>query len=197
MTRLTVAAAALAAAIALPALAQQSRGIEIQHPFAWISPSGHTGAAYARIHNNSGSDDRIVAVYSADARRVELHTHEFDSDGIARMRRLEEGILLPAREAVDLAPGGLHIMLMGLHQPPSLGDYLDVVLEMESGGETHLRAEVMQRGVRGGMHGDSMGHAKGMHGSHMDGMSPSEGMGHSGHRHGEGHGQGHMRYEYE
>ncbi len=189
MIRQALAATALAAAISLPVSAQQSPSVEIHQPFAWISPAGASGAAYARIYNPSGSDDRIVAVSTTNARRAELHTHSLGTDGVARMHRLEEGIPLPAGQSVDLAPGGMHIMLMGLHKPPAPGEFLDLILEMESGGETRLRVEVVQRGIRGGMHGRTM--------DHMDGMAPTEGMDHMDHQPGAGHGAGHMRFEYE
>lgn len=185
MTRQTLAAAALAAAITLPVNAQLSSSVEILQTFAWISPAGASGAAYARIYNSSDSDDRIIAARTPDARRAELHTHILGADGVARMRRLEEGIPLPAGQTVDLAPGGMHIMLMGLRQPFAPGEFLDLTLEMESGSEARLRAEVVQRG----MHGRTM--------EHMEGMAPMEGMGRMNHQPGAGHGSGQMHHQYE
>jgi periplasmic copper chaperone A len=42
-----------------------------------------------------------------------------------------DGLALPAGKAVDLKPGGYHVMLMGLSKPVSAGDKVPIVLTVE------------------------------------------------------------------
>ena len=50
------------------------------------------------------------------ARKTELHLMEMDN-GVMRMRPIEGGIDLPAGKTIHLAPGGYHVMLIGLNAP--------------------------------------------------------------------------------
>ena len=60
-----------------------------------------------------GLDDRLIAAQAAIAQRVEIHSMEMDG-GVMRMRAVDGGLAIAAGDSVTLAPGGLHIMLMGL-----------------------------------------------------------------------------------
>ena len=72
-----------------------------------------SSAAYLKITNNGVSDDRLIAAKAAIAQRVEIHSMGMDN-GVMRMRAVDGGLAIAAGESVTLAPGGLHIMLMGL-----------------------------------------------------------------------------------
>ena len=93
-----------------------------------VTPSSMTAAAYLTLENTCPERDRLTAVGSASARRVELHTHEIDSDGIAAMKAAGDGFELPAGDVLQLAPGGDHIMLMGFTD--RLGDHRELELEL-------------------------------------------------------------------
>jgi copper(I)-binding protein len=54
---------------------------------------------------------------------------KMDND-MMRMRQLQ-ALDLPAGQAVKLAPGGYHLMLMGLKQPLKDGDKVPLTLEFE------------------------------------------------------------------
>ena len=43
------------------------------------------------------------------------------TDGVVRMRRLEQGLEIGAGQSVELKPGGHHLMFMGLGQPLEQG----------------------------------------------------------------------------
>lgn len=92
------------------------------------TPSSMSAAAYLTLENTCPKHDRLTAVVSASARRVELHTHEIDSDGIAAMKAARDGFELPAGDVLRLAPGGDHIMLMGFTD--RLGDNQELELEL-------------------------------------------------------------------
>jgi copper(I)-binding protein len=57
-----------------------------------------------------------VTVSSPVAGIVEIHEMKMDKD-VMKMSALPNGLDLPAGKAVDLKPGGFHIMLMDLKLP--------------------------------------------------------------------------------
>src|SRR6056297_1618620 len=87
--------AAATAAFALPALAGDISHITIDDAYARASNT-MAGAAFMSITNTSDTDDRLVAVASDVAERVELHTHLEDANGVMRMIEVEDGFAIPA-----------------------------------------------------------------------------------------------------
>jgi hypothetical protein len=141
MTRF--AAAAFAALFALPALACAAHDhltVEDVRARA-VPPTAKTSAAYMIIENPGPEDDRLLAARAKVAARVELHTHVVE-DGVAKMRELEDGIAVPAGASVALAPGGLHVMLMGLSRPLAVDDRFPLTLVFERAGEMTVEVEV-------------------------------------------------------
>jgi len=61
----------------------------------------------------SKENAKLVAVSSPVAGIVEIHEMKMDKD-VMKMAALPNGLDLPAGKAVDLKPGGYHIMLMDL-----------------------------------------------------------------------------------
>jgi len=120
---------------------------------------GGAGAAYMTVRT-LGEADRLIGAASDVAARVELHTHLLDDGGVARMRRVEAIAVEPDADAV-LAPGGLHVMLMGVTRPLADGDVVALTLIFETTGEVAVSAPVRAiRGTgQGGGHG--MGHGAG------------------------------------
>ena len=88
-----------------------------------------SAAAYLTLENTCPADERLTGVASASAKRVELHTHEINSDGISAMKASANGLELPAGGLLRLAPGGDHVMLMGLADRP--GDLRELELELQ------------------------------------------------------------------
>jgi copper(I)-binding protein len=50
---------------------------------------------------------------------------------VMRMRELKDGLALPARQTVELKPGGNHVMLMDLKQPLAKGSTVPLRLRFE------------------------------------------------------------------
>ena len=96
-----------------------------------------SSAAYLKIINNGVSDDRLIAAKAAIAQRVEIHSMEMDN-GVMRMRAINGGLFIAAGESVTLAPGGLHIMLMGLTKDLAPGTQHEIVLVFEKAGDIKL-----------------------------------------------------------
>ena len=64
----------------------------------------------------SKENSKLIAVSSPIASIVEIHDMKMDKD-VMKMSALPNGLDLPAGKAVDLKPGGFHIMLMDLKLP--------------------------------------------------------------------------------
>jgi len=99
---------------------------------------------------NTGGADRLLSASTPAAGRTELHTMLRDGD-IMRMRQVE-AIALPANGAVSLAPGGLHIMLLGLTRPLVVGESVPLTLVFEQAGAVTLQLAVQAAGARMPMH---------------------------------------------
>lgn len=93
--------------------------------------------------NNLGEDAAVVNATSSVANIVELHTHVNDN-GVLRMRKIDS-IDLPANQTVELKPGGLHVMLIGLRRDLKVDDYIDLGLEFEDGSVKSMQIPVRRR----------------------------------------------------
>lgn len=109
---------------------------------------GGTGAAYFTITNNGSDDDRLVAASAPVAKVVEIH-EIVDNNGVMEMKPLESGLEIPAGATVELAPGGLHIMLIGLTQDLTEGMTYDLTLTFEQGGEVVIPVPVQPAAPEG------------------------------------------------
>ena len=134
------------ALFALTAPAWADSVIEIAQPKAFATaPTAMAGGAFMEISNTGSTDDRLIAV-QADYPRVEIHTTEFDSEGVARMMHLDDGIAIPAGETVTLEPGGLHVMFMGLRNTPFVeGETVSATLVFEQAGEVPVAFDIVKR----------------------------------------------------
>lgn len=101
---------------------------------------GGASAAYLTITIDAGRD-RLISAESDASARVELHTHEVDSAGVARMREIP-AIPVAADAPAELKPRGLHVMLMGLQKPLAVGDSIDLTLVFETAGRLSLTVPV-------------------------------------------------------
>ena len=110
---------------------------------------------------NRGGEDRLLAASTTIAERTELHTHQMDDKGVARMRKVSH-IDLPSNERVMLKPGGYHVMLMGLTAPLKEGESFSLTLRFENTGDLTFDVPVAGPGAMGG----GMQHGKGMHKTH-------------------------------
>ncbi len=101
-----------------------------------------SSAAYVSIMNNGKMADRLVGAASNLARKTELHKMEMDN-GVMRMRQVEGGIDLPAGKTIQLAPGGYHVMLIGLNAPLTANSTFEIRLIFQNAGEKILEGMAM------------------------------------------------------
>lgn len=112
---------------------------------------GRSGGAYLVVENRGATADRLLAVQSDVAARAELHEMTVEND-VMRMHEVEGGIEIPAHGTATLAPGGLHVMMMGLTGPLEQGQTFDLTLTFEHGGEITVTVPVLSPAAEG-MHG--------------------------------------------
>ncbi len=143
--------ATIAAIAALPATAAEfSKGdIRINQPWARATPGGaKVAAAYLTITNTAKTADRLIGGSSPAAAALELHDMT-TTDGVMRMRRIESGIVLAPGATVQLQPGGMHVMLIGLQQALKTGDRIKGTLVFEKAGAVEIFYEVAPIGAAG------------------------------------------------
>lgn len=97
----------------------------------WVRPAvpGQSGTgAFMKLSAPSGS--RLIGVSTPVAGVAEVHEMKMDGDTM-RMRAVKGGLDLPARQTVELKPGGYHVMLMDLKQPLVKGTIVPLTLRFE------------------------------------------------------------------
>lgn len=139
-------AAGLTAAAGVPPLAPPAwaaGGIEIHHPWTRPGVPGRPLAVYMGIHNRGDAPDRLIAARSPRAERAELHRSEMQ-DGMMTMAPIA-ALEVPAGGVVHLAPGGYHLMVFGVEEPPREGESFPLVLVFEKAGEIPVEATVTRK----------------------------------------------------
>jgi copper(I)-binding protein len=122
--RRLLAAAALSC-LAWPAFAQ----VDVTN--AWVRPTveGQMGTG-AFMTLRAKEPMRVVGATSAVAGVVEIHEMALQNN-VMRMRAIES-LALPAGQAVELKPGGYHVMLMDLKRALKRGETVTVELQLET-----------------------------------------------------------------
>ncbi|HWL82592.1 MAG TPA: copper chaperone PCu(A)C [Roseomonas sp.] len=124
--------------------------IAIGHPWSRAAPAGVTGAGFMTLRNTGSTPDRLVSAHAEIARTVEMHTNVQDG-AVMRMRPVEAIEVAPGQE-VKLAPGGLHLMLIGLKQPLNKGARVPLTLVFERAGAVEVELAVEAAGAAGDQH---------------------------------------------
>ncbi|AMN56385.1 hypothetical protein B0E33_30405 (plasmid) [Roseibium algicola] len=142
--RKLIAIVVITLAVASPALAGES----VRVLDAWARASilaSRPGAAYVTIE--STSDDRLIGASTPVAAQVMIHAVEKDGD-VSRMDHIET-LELQAGKRITLAPGGMHLMLMGLQHKLSKGTTFPMTLSFEKAGEITVQVSVLAIAAEG------------------------------------------------
>ncbi|MFB9241935.1 copper chaperone PCu(A)C [Massilia antarctica] len=117
------------ALIALCALASSAFAqIKVDAPWARATvPVQKTSGAFMQLQ--SAKDARLVAASSPIAGAVEMHKMEMQGDQM-KMQQVDS-IALPAGQAVNLASGAYHLMLIDLKRQLKAGDKVPLTLIVE------------------------------------------------------------------
>lgn len=97
---------------------------------AWIRGTVQGQSATGAFMELTGkSNARLVGAASPASKSVEVHNMKVEN-GVMKMFPVD-GVDLPAGKTVKLAPGGYHVMLMGLQKPLNAGDQVPLRLTFE------------------------------------------------------------------
>ncbi len=141
---------AAAVIIAAPAWAEDIAHGElvITEPWSRATPAGAgVGAGYMLIRNEGETADRLVGGTAPFAGRIEIHEMAM-TDGVMRMRALDDGLEIAPGESVTLEPGGYHVMFMELVEPLVEGEARAVTLEFAEAGPLELIFDVRSIAAR-------------------------------------------------
>jgi len=124
--------------------------VEVEVKDAWIRgtvPAQQASGAYLSLTSKTAA--RLVAAESPVAKNTEIHNMKMEN-GVMKMFPVE-AIELPAGKTVKLAPGGYHIMLLGLRQQLKAGERvpLRLTFEMPDRSRQTLEIAVEVRSLKG------------------------------------------------
>lgn len=132
-------------------------GLQIGNPWARATPKGSTvTAGYLTITNKGPEADRLIGGSAAAASRFEVHDTVTEK-GVARMRQVTSLEIKPG-QTIELKPGGMHVMLMGLKQPLSKGQTVKGTLVFEKAGTIAVEFTVQAIGAPAGGQGGHKHH---------------------------------------
>jgi copper(I)-binding protein len=104
-------------------------------------PGQPAGGGYMTIANKGSAPDRLVSISSPAAGKAEIHSMEV-KDGVMVMRPVAGGLDIPAGGAVELKPGGLHLMFLEVVERFEEGGSVPLTLEFEKAGKVELTLPV-------------------------------------------------------
>ena len=116
--------------------------LSIQAPWSRPAAMGGNAVVYLTLVNKGNSSDALVGVDSNAADTAGLHETRMEGN-LMRMASVSR-IDVPAGRQVELGPGGLHIMLVGLKQDINPGDKVSLILRFEKSGEIAVEVEVVK-----------------------------------------------------
>ncbi|WP_439544606.1 copper chaperone PCu(A)C [Sandarakinorhabdus sp.] len=143
---------AVALAMAIPAAAHDYSvgSLTIDHPVLRVaSPVSKTGAGFLTVTNRGRQADRLVSVTTSASSRADLHG-TIRNGNVMQMRAQTDGVPVPAGATVTFAPGGLHVMFIGLKAPMQPGAMLKARLTFEKAGPVDV--EFKTETAAGGNH---------------------------------------------
>lgn len=124
---------------AASAVAQQTDELSMKDPWIKAMDTGMT-AAFGTLVNASDAEVRIVSATTTVSPTMELHEMATNDAGEMVMRPKEGGFVIAANGTHELAPGGDHLMIMGITSAVKPGDDVSVTLTAEDGSELTFTA---------------------------------------------------------
>ena len=115
------------------------------------TPPGKTmTAAYGRLQNSGDEALVITGVIAEVAAHSSLHETRIERDR-STMRPVSSLTVAPGEE-VELAPGGMHIMLMKLDAPLVEGESIDICFKLENNEDMCSAFPIAKRKMMGHKH---------------------------------------------
>jgi len=115
--------------------------IKIEHAYTRATmPGQQVAGGFMKIENKGGPSDQLLSASSPVAGEVQLHEMSMEGN-VMKMRQVKD-IAVPAGGAVELKPGGLHLMFVNIKAPFSTGETVPVKLTFAKAGEVEVKMPV-------------------------------------------------------
>ncbi len=119
--------------------------IKISSPKSYETAEGmQVGMSGMTIENTGDVAEKLVGATSPVCDHVEIHEMK-DDNGIMKMRKVEDGLEIPAGGKLVLESGSYHFMLMGLKEPLKAGSTIGIDVDFASGEKQHVDVPVVSR----------------------------------------------------
>lgn len=126
----------------LGACSGSASGIQVSDAWTRSALKDGNGAVYFLLQNHSSEEDTLTGVASEVARAVEIHETKMDGD-VMQMQQVRS-ISLPGYSKVEFAPGGLHVMLIGLGQDLKAGEEIEITLQFTKHEDITIKVPVQE-----------------------------------------------------
>ena len=117
-----------------------TNAIKIENAYTRATAPGQQVAGGFMKIENKGTADQLVSASSPVAGEVQLHEMSMDGN-VMKMRQVKD-IAVPANGAVELKPGGYHLMFLNLKGPFNAGQTVPVKLKFAKAGEIEVKLPV-------------------------------------------------------
>jgi periplasmic copper chaperone A len=115
--------------LAMAGQAQACGELTVSAPWVRLAPpTAEVMAGYLTLSNDSEQSVLLQGASSDDFDRVEMHSMSMDG-GVMQMRKLDT-IEVKVGQQVELAPGGMHLMLIGPKRSFSAGERIEIALKL-------------------------------------------------------------------
>ena len=120
----------------------KTRAASIEAQDAWARPAqAGASAGFMALRNVGARPDRLIGAASPWVERVEVQATSM-AGAVMRMRPVVGGLEIAPGRSVTLAPGGYHLMLIGLKRPLKPGDQAPLTLQFERAGPVRIHLTV-------------------------------------------------------
>ena len=107
-------------------------------------PGQQVAGGFMKIENK-GAADQLISASSPVAGEVQLHEMAMEGN-VMKMRQVKD-IAVPAGGAVELKPGGLHLMFINIKAPLAAGETVPVKLKFAKAGDVEVKMPVNAMGA--------------------------------------------------
>ena len=132
--------------LVLPASAAEwtHNGVTVVCPWAEATDN-HIAPIYMEIRASSEGGQRLTSAFSELAESAEIDSYTRVA-GVLRRQRIQY-LPVEAGQAVQLLPGGYHVLLVGLKEPLEAGTSFEAWLEFEPAGGLTVEVDVVPPGA--------------------------------------------------
>jgi periplasmic copper chaperone A len=119
-------------------------GIQVSNAWARTASKDGNGAVYFLLQNHSAAADELTGASSDSAVSVEIHESRMEGD-VMKMQQLMS-VPLAGKASIEFAPGGYHVMLIGLKQDLEIGGQIELTLHFKEYQDITVSVPVQESG---------------------------------------------------